>query len=68
MVSKVYMICDSYESGYGHGIKNDGLDITCTPIGDKDCAEAYQIGYEKGKRQWEKAMRKERVFSTGEEK
>lgn len=66
MVSKVYMICDSYESGYGHGIKNDGLDITHTPIEDKECAEAYQIGYEEGKRQWEARMRREKLFSTGE--
>ena len=64
MVSKVYMICDSYESGYGHGIKNDGLD---TPMEDKERAEAYQIGYEEGKRQWESRMRREKIYTTGEE-
>lgn len=63
MVSKVYMICDSYESGYGHGIKNDGLDITHTPIEDKECAEAYQIGYEEGKRRCEDRMRRENIFN-----
>ena len=64
MVSKVYMICDSYESGYGHGIKNDGLD---TPIEDKERAEAYQIGYEAGKRKWESRMCREKIYTTGEE-
>jgi hypothetical protein len=48
MVSKVYAICDRYESGYGHGIRNDGLDLSKTPHTDLECAEAYQIGYEAG--------------------
>lgn len=54
MVSRVYMICNSYESGYGHGIRNDGLDIKNTPINDEECAEAYQIGYEEGNRKYKK--------------
>lgn len=67
MASKVYMICDSYESGYGHGIKNDGIDITHTPMEDKECAEAYQIGYEVGKREWESWICREKIYTTGEE-
>ena len=67
MVSRVYMICDSYESGYVHGIKNDGLDITRTPIENKECAEAYQIGYEEGKREWESRTCRGKIYPTGEE-
>ena len=45
-----------------HGLKNDGLDITRTPMEDKECAEAYQIGYEAGKRKWESRMRVEKYM------
>lgn len=48
MPSKVYMICNSYESGYGHGLQNDGLDLSQTPHADQEQGEAYQIGYEAG--------------------
>ena len=48
MLSRVFMICNSYESGYGHGLANDGLDLSKTPHGDKELGEAYQIGYEAG--------------------
>lgn len=48
MPSKVYMICNSYESGFGHGLNGDGLDLSKTPHGDPECGEAYQIGYEAG--------------------
>ena len=48
MVSRVYMICNSYESGYGHGLRNDGLDLSKTPHADAEIGEAYQIGYEAG--------------------
>lgn len=48
MVSRVYMICNSYESGYGHGLANDGLDLSKTPHADPEQGEAYQIGYEAG--------------------
>lgn len=48
MVSRVYEICDRYESGFGHGIKNDGLDLSKTLHGDAELGEAYQIGYEAG--------------------
>ena len=42
------MICNSYESGYGHGLQNDGLDLSKTPHADIELGEAYQIGYEAG--------------------
>ena len=48
MPSKIYMICNSYESGYGHGLQDDGLDLSKTPHADHDQGEAYQIGYEAG--------------------
>lgn len=48
MPSRIYMICNSYESGYGHGLTNDGLDLSQTPHADAELGEAYQIGYEAG--------------------
>ena len=48
MASRIYVICDSYESGYGHGLQGDGLDLSKTPHGDPELGEAYQIGYEAG--------------------
>lgn len=48
MVSRVYMICNSYESGYGHGLRNDGLDLNKTPHADQEQGEAYKLGYEAG--------------------
>lgn len=48
MPSRIYIICNSYESGYGHGLNNDGLDLSKTPHGDPEYGEAYQIGYEAG--------------------
>ena len=61
MVSKVYRICSSYESGVGKGIdaskfsKGDHL-------ADPEEREAYEIGYEFGqqrrKRQSEKTSAK----------
>ncbi len=48
MVSRASMICNSYESGYGHGLANDGLDLSKTPHADPELGEAYQIGYEAG--------------------
>lgn len=61
MVSRVYMICDRYESGYGHGLKNDGMDLSKTPHADPELAEAYQIGYEAGK---EKALEAAKTYSV----
>jgi len=48
MPSRIFMICNSYESGFGHGAKADGLDLSKTPHGDPELGEAYQIGYEEG--------------------
>ena len=48
MISRVYQICERYESGYGHGLKEDGLDLSKTPHADPELGEAYQIGYEAG--------------------
>lgn len=48
MPSKVFMICDAYESGLGHGLQNDGLTVDKTPFGDPDHSEAYDIGFRKG--------------------
>lgn len=46
MISEVFMICDAYESGIGHGLQRDGL---INPY-DKmsKLHEAYKIGYELG--------------------
>ena len=47
MVSKVYMICNAYESGYGHGL--DGKDDYCNPYREgTDEHEAYAIGRTEG--------------------
>ena len=47
MVSKVYMICNAYESGYGHGL--DGKDDYCNPYREGiDEHEAYAIGRTEG--------------------
>lgn len=46
MTSKVFMICDAYESGVGHGLQRDGMDES--PFGNIECAIAYQIGYALG--------------------
>jgi hypothetical protein len=44
----IYMICSSYESGFGHGVANDGLDLSRTPFSAEHLGQAYQIGYEAG--------------------
>ena len=48
MPSRVFMICNAYESGFGHGLANDGLDRSKTPHSDPELGEAYQLGYEQG--------------------
>ena len=45
-ISKVYMICNAYESGFGHGYKMDELHNP-HPV-DSDEHEAYAIGYDEG--------------------
>lgn len=48
MPSKVFMICDAYESGFGHGLQNDGHNDGSAIHGDPECAEAYTLGYTAG--------------------
>lgn len=45
-ISQVMIICNAYESGYGHGYRNDGLPNP-HPEGS-DEREAYDIGYNAG--------------------
>lgn len=45
---EIFAICNAYESGYGHGRKKDGLDLSRTPHSDPNCGQAFQIGYEAG--------------------
>lgn len=54
MPSKVFQICNSYESGYGHGLANDGMDLSKTPHSHPypELSEAYQLGYEAGYREY----------------
>lgn len=44
----VFVICDAYESGIGHGLQNDGLKMGRSYFASKECADAYELGYEKG--------------------
>lgn len=41
-MTSVEEICDRYESGYGHGLANDGLDSSKTPHNSPEIAEAYR--------------------------
>lgn len=47
-ISRVFMICDAYESGMGHGLQQDGHYNGSLYFSDPECAEAYTIGYELG--------------------
>lgn len=57
MVSRVFEICNAYESGYGHGYQKDGKDGKY--YSDHELNEAYGIGYKAGF----DAMTKEKVLS-----
>lgn len=49
MPSRVYVICNAYESGVGHGWQNDGHDNADNSLyDDAELNEAYQIGYKEG--------------------
>lgn len=48
MPSKVFMICDAYESGFGHGLQDDGHDNGADLFTDPELAEAYTLGYQNG--------------------
>ena len=59
MPSKMYMICNSYESGFGKGL--DGVNVT-NPYkkGEKDslnrdCYEAWDIGYKEGQKRFKES-------------
>ena len=45
-VSKVFEICNAYETGVGHGQKKDGH--TAGPYSDPELNEAYEMGYSLG--------------------
>lgn len=47
-VSNVFKICDSYESGFGHGFKNSGLKNPFDTTHEPELFEAYAIGYKNG--------------------
>lgn len=64
MPSRIFMICDSYESGYGHGLNEDGFDLSKTPHSDSELGEAYQIGYEAG---LEGAKNRKKAFEAADE-
>ena len=46
-ISTVFMICDAYESGVGHGRERSGPGMTAM-YGNYDHQEAYEIGYRFG--------------------
>lgn len=47
VVSEVYMVCDAYESGVGHGLKNDGK-YDDYYGNNAVCNEGYKVGYNFG--------------------
>lgn len=50
-ISQVYMLCDAYESGYGHGLQLDRHDNELNDLyADPRHNEAYKLGYRKGQR------------------
>ncbi len=46
MVSRIFMICDAYESGIGHGLQQDKH--SSGEYFDIDLNKAYEIGYRLG--------------------
>lgn len=61
-MTRIFQICNSYESGFGHGYNIDGLDLSKTPHSDTELGEAYQIGYDAGKEAFlEQNMPKQQV-------
>jgi len=45
-VSRIFEICNAYESAVGHGIKKDGK--INPPYNDPELNEAWEIGYNAG--------------------
>ena len=65
MVSEVYKICHAYESGFGHGVKNDGHSSgSYGGEGSDKLNEAYAIGYQEGFRRWEDAQKEPWMFNN----
>ena len=56
MISKVFMICDAYEAGYGKGQQ---LRETVNPYVEGDCHEAWQIGYDLGTKRAKEAHKED---------
>ena len=48
MVSRVFEICNAYESGYGHGYEKDRK--RGDYYHDPELCEAYKLGYDNGYR------------------
>lgn len=64
MVSKVYMICNAYESGYGHGL--DGKDTYCNPYKEgTEEHEAYSIGRREGAQRLESNKKRYSEIDVG---
>lgn len=57
MISKVFMICDAYEAGYGKGLQLRDCENPYVP---GECSEAWDIGYALGMKRAREA-RKEAI-------
>lgn len=55
VISDVFFICDAYESGFGHGAKNDGLNDGSI-FADSRHGEAYELGYSEGLKRSKRAQ------------
>jgi hypothetical protein len=62
MVSRIFKICDAYESGVGHGLQRDGHKDGKAIFADAELAEAYEIGYELGDERSTKGAAKGEIF------
>lgn len=47
-ISKIFMICNAYESGMGNGLSDHHV-LNKNLFGDKEHQEAYEIGFELGR-------------------
>lgn len=65
-VSKVFKICDAYESGFGHGFKNSGMKNTFDKAHEPELFEAYGIGYNSGKYKYERVSHEQEKQSIEE--
>jgi hypothetical protein len=44
-LNHIHAICEGYESGFGHGLALDGLDLSKITHADPEVGAAYQYGY-----------------------